>query len=136
MALVVDGCQNKWKTLRDLFDKIIPEENASRVERYHKAVKTLGKGGKIESLMKGMLEDIQLLANIKTMTTTSVEKIIKTVTAAQEEKITKAITDVAAWPPSVPENIFQRGTSTNIVLVVIRTTYKAMQSYTKLEVVL
>ena len=114
VALVVDDCKDKWKTLNDLFDRVIPEGKASRVERYHSAVKTLGKGGKVESLMKGILEDIQLLATIKTMTTTNVEKVIRTVTAAQEEKVTKAITDVAAWPPSVPDDVYKEGTYTNI----------------------
>jgi hypothetical protein len=107
VTLVVNGCKNKWKTLKDLFDKVIPEEEASRVERYYRAVKTLGKGGKVESLMKGMLEDIQLLANIKTITTTNIEKDISTATAAQEEKVAKAIKDVAAWQSSVPDDVFQ-----------------------------
>jgi hypothetical protein len=113
VTLVVNDCQNKWKTLKNLFDKIIPEEKASRVERYYKAAKILGKGSEVESLMKGMLVDVQLLATIKTVTTASVEKVIKTMTAVQEEKIAKAITDVAAWPPSVPDDIFQDGTHAN-----------------------
>jgi hypothetical protein len=58
--------------------------------------KTLGKGGKVENLIEGILEDVQFLANIKTFTTMSVEKVIKTVAAGQEEKIAKAITDLAA----------------------------------------
>ncbi|KFY30111.1 hypothetical protein V494_08258 [Pseudogymnoascus sp. VKM F-4513 (FW-928)] len=114
VTLVIDDCEDKWKTLNGLFDKVIPDETASRLERYHSAVKTLGRGGKVESLMKGMLEDILLLVTIKTMTTTNVEKVIKTVTTVQEEKVTKAISDVATWPPSVPDDIFQDGTYTNI----------------------
>jgi hypothetical protein len=114
VTLVVNDCKDKWKTLNDLFDKVIPEEKASRVERYYKAVKTLDKGGKVESLMKGILEDIQLLATIKTMTTTNAEKVIKTITATQEEKVARAITDVTAWPPSVPDNVFMEAASTNI----------------------
>ncbi|PVH70780.1 hypothetical protein DL98DRAFT_123555 [Cadophora sp. DSE1049] len=114
VTLVVDDCKDKWKTLNDLFDKIIPQEKSSCVERYYKAVKTLGKGGKVESLMKRMLEDIQLLATIKTMTTTNVEKVIKTVTATQRENIAKAITDVASWPPSAPDDLFQGGTGDSI----------------------
>jgi len=113
VTLVVNDCKDKWDTLNDLFDKVIPEEKASRLDRYYKAVKRLGKGGKVEILMKEILEDIQLLASIKTMTTTNVEKVIKTVTAAQEEKVIKAITDVVAWPPSVPDDVFQEGTYTN-----------------------
>jgi len=107
VALVVNDCKNKWKTLKDLFDKVIPEEEASRMERYYMAVKTLGKGGKVESLMKGMLEDIQLLGTVKTMTTTNAEKDIRTVTTAQEEKVAKAIKDVAAWQSSVPDEVFR-----------------------------
>lgn len=113
VALVVDDCKDKWEMLRELFDKVIPEEKASRVERYHKAVKTLGKGGKVEILMKGILEDIQLLATIKAMTTMNIERVIKTVTAVQEEKVTKAITDVVAWPSSVPDDLFQDRSYTN-----------------------
>ena len=112
-TLVVNSCQDKWNTLNDLFKKVIPEDKASRIERYHKAVKTLGKGGKVESLMKGMLEDIQLLASIKTMTISNVEKVILPVTAAQKEKVQKAITDVEAWPPSVPDKVFQEEAYTN-----------------------
>lgn len=110
VARIVDDCKDKWKTLNDLFDKVIPEEKASRMERYSKAVKTLGRRGKVESLMKGILDDIQLLASIKTMSTTHEVKDIKTVTAAQEEKVARAITDVAAWPLSVPDDVFQEGT--------------------------
>ncbi|KFY08735.1 hypothetical protein V492_05960 [Pseudogymnoascus sp. VKM F-4246] len=114
VTLVIDNCKDKWETLNDLFSAVIPEEKASRMERYHIAVKTLGKGGKVEILMKGMLEDILLLATIKTMTTTNIEKVVKTVTAVQEEKVAKAISDVATWPPSVPDDIFQDGSYTNI----------------------
>jgi hypothetical protein len=113
VTLVIDGCQDKWNTLNDLFEKVVPEDKASRVERYYNAVKTLGKGGKVESLMKGMLEDIQLLASVKTMTTSKAERVIQTVTAAQREKVAKAITDIEAWPPSVPEEVFQEGSYTN-----------------------
>lgn len=113
VTLVIKSCQDKWNTLNDLFEKVIPEDKVSRVERYYKAVKTLGKGGKVESLMKGILEDILLLASIKTMTMTNIEKVIQTVTAAQEEKVTKAITDVEAWLPSVPDEVFQEGSYTN-----------------------
>jgi hypothetical protein len=113
VTLVIDDCKEKWKTLHDLFDGVIPEENASRVERYYKAVKTLGRGSKVESLMKGILEDIQLLATIKTMTPANVEKVITTVTPAQGDKVAKAIADVTAWPSSVPDEVFQEGTGIN-----------------------
>ena len=113
VTLVVNSCQEKWNMLNNLFEKVIPEDEALRIERYYMAVKTLGKGGKVESLMKGMLEDILLLASIKTMTIRKEEKVIQMVTAAQEEKVTKAITDVKAWLSSVPDEVFQEGSYTN-----------------------
>ncbi len=82
VTLVFNGCQDKWNTLNGLFEKVIPKDKASRVERYYSAVKTLGKGGKVESLIKGMLEDIQLLASIKTMTMSKAERVIQTVTVS------------------------------------------------------
>jgi hypothetical protein len=81
VILVIDDCNDKWRTLKNLFDRVVPDEKASRVDRYYAAAKTLGKGGKVENLMKGMMEDIQLLGSIRTMTTTNVEKVIKTATA-------------------------------------------------------
>jgi len=113
VTLVIDDCKHKWGTLKTLFDRVLPDEKASRTDRYYAAVKTLGKRGKVENLMKGMMEDIQLLGTIKTMTTTNVERVIKTATAVQEDKVAKALTDVAAWPASVPDNVFQEGTITN-----------------------
>lgn len=106
VALVVDSCQEKWTVLDDLFKKVIPKENSPRVERYFKAARTLGKGGKVERLMKEILEDIQLLASIKTMTTDGREKDIVTTTPAEQEQVTKAITYVSA--PSAPKTARSR----------------------------
>jgi hypothetical protein len=92
---IVDACQDKAKKLDHLFHKVIPGDSASRRERYFSAVKTLGKGNEVEKLMKGMLEDIQLLA---------CERGIKIATKVQQEQIAKAITEVAAVPLSVPED--------------------------------
>jgi hypothetical protein len=55
--------------------------------------------------MKGMLEDVQLLA---------CERYMKMATKAQQEQISKAITEVSAVPPSVPEHVFQETGFTNI----------------------
>jgi hypothetical protein len=93
---VVEACEKKATRLDDMFHKAIPGDGASRVERYFSAVKTLGKGDQVEILMKGMLEDVQLLASTHGM---------KTVTKAQAEQVAKAITEVAALPSSVPEHL-------------------------------
>jgi hypothetical protein len=113
VALVIDGCKNKWTTLHKLFEKIIPREKASCLEICYKAAKTVGKEGKVGSLMKGMLEDIQLLATIKTMTTKNGEMIISTMTGEEKEKVAQAIVQVTIFrsPTSPwPEETSKRGT--------------------------
>ena len=63
------------------------------MKRYYKAVKAYGKGNEMEKLIKGMLEDVQLLA---------CERGMKTAIKAQREQIAQAITEVSAIPSSVP----------------------------------
>jgi hypothetical protein len=95
---VVEACEKKAKKLDELFHKAIPTDGASDLKRYYKAVKACGKGNEVENLMKGMLEDVQLLA---------CEYGMKTATKAQQEQIAQAITEVSAVAPSVPEHVFQ-----------------------------
>jgi hypothetical protein len=95
---VIEACTKKAKRLNELFDKAIPADGSSGVKRYLKAVKTLGKGNEIEKLMKGILEDVQLLAS---------EHGMKIATNAQKEQITQAIVEVSALEPSVPDEEFQ-----------------------------
>lgn len=95
---IVEACEEKAKKLEELFHKAIPADGASDLKRYFKAVKAWGKGSEVESLMKGMLEDVQFLA---------CEHGIKTATKAQQEQIIKAIAEVSAVSPSVPEHELQ-----------------------------
>jgi len=81
---VVEACEKKAKTLDDLFRKVIPADCASRRKIYLSAVKTLGKGTQVEALMKGMLEDIQLLAS---------EHGLRIGTKTEQEQLAKAITE-------------------------------------------
>ena len=96
---IVAACKEKAQKLDDLFHKVIPADGASDLKRYYTAVKACGRGDKVENLMKGMLEDVQLLA---------CERGMKTATKAQEEQLVKAITGMSAVPTSVPEYVFQQ----------------------------
>lgn len=60
--LTLKDCKFQASQLKKLFEKVIPEEGASRRDRYIKAVRTIGKDSQVESLMKGILYDLQLLA--------------------------------------------------------------------------
>jgi len=104
----IDNCEENWQILKGLFDKVLPEDETTQIDRYYKAVKTLGKKGKVENLMKEMLENVQLLTNFKIMTATRTEEAKNT--NVDKEKVAKAITDVTGWESSVPDNIFENGT--------------------------
>ena len=101
---IVDACEEKAKKLEELFRKALPADGTSGLKRYYMAVKAWGKGSEVETLMKGMLEDVQLLA---------CERGMKTATEAQQEQIIKAIAEVSAITPSIPEHEFQETGFTN-----------------------
>lgn len=88
---VIQACEEKAKKLEGLFLKLIPSKNASRRERYLSAVKTLGKGNEVEKLMKGILEDVQLLVG---------EHNMKVASCPQLEQVVTAISAIVAIPPS------------------------------------
>ena len=92
---VVEGCKDKAKKLELLFQKVVPADGASRAERYRLAAKSLGKGHRVETLMKEMLEDVQLLA---------INHSMAAVTDTHLKDVDDAIKEVAALPPSIPEH--------------------------------
>ena len=101
---VAKACKENAKKLEELFHKTIPGDDASRFTRYIKAVKVVGKGGKVENLMKELLEGVHLLA---------CERGMNTATKAEQEEIVKAIKELSALLPSVPEHEFQETGFTN-----------------------
>ncbi|KAJ6260972.1 hypothetical protein Dda_3635 [Drechslerella dactyloides] len=104
---IIDNCQENWEKLKGLFDKVLPDGQSNRLDRYYKAVKTLGKGGKVEVLMKEMLESAQLLANFKILTAAKQEEVVEI--GINKEKLARTITDVEGWESSVPNNVFDEG---------------------------
>ena len=40
---IVEACEKKAKTLNDIFRRSIPQDGAGNIERYWRAVKTIGK---------------------------------------------------------------------------------------------
>ncbi|EEU37247.1 uncharacterized protein NECHADRAFT_78331 [Fusarium vanettenii 77-13-4] len=62
LTLALEKCTNRAAVLLDIFQIVIPSERASRRERYLRALKTIPQAEKVESLMSGILVDLQLLA--------------------------------------------------------------------------
>ena len=91
---ILRGCHDKATRLQEMFDKVIPEEGAHKTERYRRAIKTIGKGSRVESLMKGILEDIQLLVS---------NRVMKLATDADIRDLTKEIEEASAWARETEE---------------------------------
>jgi hypothetical protein len=77
-----------------LFEKVMPEEGDSRWDRYVKAARTIGKGGRVETLIRGVLDNLQLLAT----------KFLEVTTPRGKDQLAKAIEEVGRMEPSLPEN--------------------------------
>ena len=59
----LDSCDAKASNLRSIFEKIIPGESDTWEKRYLKVLRRLGKGNKVEELMRSITEDVQLIVN-------------------------------------------------------------------------
>ncbi|EGD99964.1 hypothetical protein TESG_07292 [Trichophyton tonsurans CBS 112818] len=89
----LDNCKLQATRLHELFTKVMPEEDDSRLDRYVKAARTIGKGGRIEELVKRILDDLQLIAT----------KFPEVMTPRSKEQLAKAIEDMAKLEPSLPD---------------------------------
>lgn len=85
---IVQRCKDRATQLEEIFKDVVPQADASRMERYVLASRTWGKRDTVESLMKGILEDVQLLNSNQ---------------VTELAAIRKAVDEVSAIPPSLPE---------------------------------
>lgn len=104
MDLAIIACEEKATKLRIIFAKCIPDNKASTIERYTKALHTLGKDRKLEVLMKGILEDIQLLAG---------NSAIKSATEEPIKNLQEAIDEISAIKSSVADDQYGKGAFVN-----------------------
>jgi hypothetical protein len=89
----LENCQLQATHLKELFIKVMAEEDDSRWDRYVKAARIIGKGGRVEELVKGILDHLQLMAiNFPEVTT-----------PRSKEQLVKAIKDVSNIEPSLPD---------------------------------
>jgi hypothetical protein len=97
MMPVLKDCEEKANRLAEIFEKVVPPADASRTDRYLLAARTLGKGDTVESLMKGILDDIHLLTSNRTINLPTRAEIAALIRAA--------IAEASAIPPSLPAGI-------------------------------
>ncbi|KAK4139671.1 uncharacterized protein C8A04DRAFT_40548 [Dichotomopilus funicola] len=95
MEPVLQRCKDRATKLQKIFYDVVPQAGASRMKRYALATLTWGKGDTVKSLMKRILEDVQLLTGNRVAelpTQTGVAAVIQ-----------EAIERVSAIPPSLPK---------------------------------
>lgn len=103
----VERARLKAEQLDTIFQKCVPSEDASRFDRYVGALRTLGKGHKVEILMKELLESVQDIAN---------QRAIRVATEEHIAKLVGAMEDLLSMGPSVSdETIDGSGVSGRII---------------------
>jgi len=91
---ILESCKAKAENLNKIFQKVIRKDDDKWFDRYKKALGTLGKGDKVESLMEGILKDTQLLAY---------EKLMGIATETQAKELEEGIKEMKEMPSSLPE---------------------------------
>ncbi|KAH8715276.1 Vegetative incompatibility protein HET-E-1 [Beauveria bassiana] len=100
---IVTDCNVKATQLQQLFEKVVAAEGDSRFQRYVKAARTIGKGGRVETLMKAILDNLQLLT----------AQFPQAVSRRGQENLTAAIEDVSKIEPSLPDGFEDAPTFAN-----------------------
>jgi ribosomal protein L17 len=90
---IVDACDEKARSLRNIFEKVITSENDTWETRYRKVVRRLGKGNKVEELMILITKDVQVLVNHHAIRSVRPEQ------KAELEGIIKELKSVASLVP-------------------------------------
>ena len=96
-APTLEDCKVQATHLQELFEKVMPDEGDSRWDRYVKAARTIGKGSRVESLVGGILDDLQLLAT----------RFPEVTTLGGKDQLAKAIEEVTKMEPSLPDGFEQ-----------------------------
>ncbi|KAM0704421.1 hypothetical protein Q7P35_008655 [Cladosporium inversicolor] len=92
---VFETCKANAKALRDVFEEVVPGDEAGRMERYLMALKTVSprKKHKVESMMQEMLEKLQLLHTHHSFTS-----------AIDVVKLEAGVKEMKNVEPSIPQD--------------------------------
>ncbi|KAK2738662.1 hypothetical protein CKAH01_07352 [Colletotrichum kahawae] len=106
---IVKSCKGNAETLRTTLEKLSPGESTSawnlHVDRYISLIKSRGKKGRVEDLMKKILEDIYTLASHRSINAASSEQL---------DSLKEAIEKVGEVKNSVPDELLEDGTRVSI----------------------
>jgi N-terminal domain on NACHT_NTPase and P-loop NTPases len=84
LVKTIENCKRRAEKLDTIFQETIPGEDDQWYERYRKVARRLGKGSKVEELMRAITEDAQNLVNYHTVKSASPALYIKLGEIAEE----------------------------------------------------
>ena len=90
----LESCKTKAEKLEKIFRKVVRTDDDKWLDRYKKAVGTLGKQGRVEGLMEGILKDIHMI---------TCEKLMGTATDAEVKEIKDAMKQMKDMPSSLQD---------------------------------
>jgi hypothetical protein len=106
---VVDACRNRAKCLEKVFTEVAPRSASSKASNYRVALRSVGKGRRVESLMQGILKDVQLLAGnnaVKGATNPQVQKLQQAINETSERHRAELMTSGRhSLPLSAPDSM-------------------------------
>ena len=93
---IMRACEENASNLQAIFEKVVPGERATWFEHYRKATQAIlpGKKRKVEDLMKGILEQLQLLHT---------DHFFKSVAEEKSDDLAGAIEHLSSLPSSLPD---------------------------------
>ncbi len=89
---ILKSCKAKVAQLHRILEKVGPVEGDSWTRRYYKAVRAIGKGGRVKKLVEGVLKDLQLI-----------EANPGYVSLIEQTNLTMAIEEVSELEPALPD---------------------------------
>ncbi|KAI7553918.1 hypothetical protein KC331_g906 [Hortaea werneckii] len=98
---LIQACQDDAKQLLQIFQKVVPEDDSSRAERYKKAIRAVlpGRKRKVEDLMTEILEKLQLLHTSRFFKSENEKR-----NENRSKELETAISQLSELSSSLPEN--------------------------------
>ncbi|KAG7402611.1 Ankyrin repeat domain-containing protein 50 [Fusarium oxysporum f. sp. rapae] len=107
---LVSGCEEKAKMLQDIFEKVgkgaKSAKDGSVLDFYRTSLLRLGKAHRVETLMRGILKDLDALGT---------NQLFKTATQSQMAQLKEAIDQLSNVESSVPDTDFESGTNSQYI---------------------
>ncbi|KAG7404322.1 Ankyrin repeat domain-containing protein 50 [Fusarium oxysporum f. sp. rapae] len=107
---LVSGCEGKAKMLQDIFEKVEKEAKIAKagsvLDFYRTSLLRLGKAHRVETLMRGILKDLDALAT---------NQLFRTATQSQMAQLQEAIDQLSNVESSVPDLGFESGVNSQYI---------------------